>query len=101
MSCSGISIPSNHKEVVDTLYQYLEWVMYWMSVKELKLIPDKMELLLVGSNLPIGSRSMPMLSSVALTPKLSFHNLGVLLSLSLLLDYQVVTMARGAYRQLR
>lgn len=44
-----LSVPSNPKEVVDSLNQCLEGLMDWMSTNKLKLNSIKMAVLLVGS----------------------------------------------------
>lgn len=72
--------------------------MGWMEAN--KLTPDKMEVLLVGSNSFLRSDYISMLAEVALTPKTSVHSLGILLDLGLLLCAPVATVARSAYCQL-
>lgn len=51
-SCNSL-IPSDPKEVVDTLNCGLEMVMSWMRNNKLALNSDKMEVLLVGYSLKV------------------------------------------------
>lgn len=52
----------------------------------MRLNPDKVKVILVGSNSVLGSGVLPMLEGVALTPKLLIHSLGALLGLGLLFE---------------
>lgn len=61
---------------METLNFCLEVVVGWNKPK---LNPAKMEVLLVGSSLVLGSGYIPRLEAVILIPKSPLHNLGVLL----------------------
>lgn len=75
----------------------MEAVMGWMRVNKLRLNPDKMEILLVGISLVVGSGYTQRLAGFAFTPRVSVCSLGVLLNLSLLLDIQIAALARTTY----
>lgn len=65
--------------------------MGWTGVNKLKLDPDKMKLLLVGSGLVLESGSILNLAWVALIPRSSVCNVGIGLDLPLLFHEQSST----------
>lgn len=69
-----------------------------VRVKKLKLNPDKMEAVLVGSRSVLGSSCTQSPEGLALTPKNSVCSL-VLPDLGLLLDLQVMAVVKSAYYQ--
>lgn len=73
------------------------------TAKKMNINPDNMVVLLVGSTLVLGSVYIPILDRVRVTliSKGSVESLEVLLDPWLLLDAQVVAMARGLYYQLK
>lgn len=99
------AIPSDPKEVVETLNCALDMVMGWMRTKILKLNPHKTEMQLTGSS-SSSSRSVLrsgctlMLDGAALALTTSVCTLWVLLFSSLLLDSQVAAMAKSIFCQL-
>lgn len=92
-------IASDPKRAVVTLNWHLEGVMGRISaINRLNL--DKSKVLLIGPSLVLGSICTPVLSVVALTPKVFVQNLGILLDPGLLLDVQVMAMVMNVYYKL-
>lgn len=72
-----------------------------MTAYKLRLNLNKMEGLLVGSSSVLRSGCTLMQAVVALTPKASVcTSFGILLDAGLLLDVQVIAIARSVYQQL-
>ncbi|KAF7252571.1 RNA-directed DNA polymerase from mobile element jockey [Varanus komodoensis] len=96
-----LSFSTNPGEAVAVLNRCLAEVMGWMRANKLKLNPDKMEVLLVGSS-GFGEGDLNLvLNGVALPPRDKVRSLGVLLDPELSLEAQVTTAARSAFLQLR
>lgn len=75
-------------------------VIGWMRVNKLKLNPNRIEVLLVGSHL-FWSDLMLTLAGVELPPGASVHSFSVLLDPYFLAEGQVAAVARRANHQLR
>ena len=74
---------------MDVLNQCLAVAMDWMRANELKLNPDKTEMLLVRGSSDRMVGVQPVLDGVALPLKEQVHSLGVLLEPSMSLGAQV------------
>lgn len=112
LGCNAIGMLMTHSFI--SLYHQIpkeQWISEPLSGKEqgmeegnkLKLNPDKIEVLLVRSNLILGSGTTAMLDgSHSLPLKGCIHSLESLLDLALLLDVQVmVVVARSVYYKFR
>lgn len=75
--------------------------MGWLRTNELKLSCDNMEVLLVGSSSGLRSGCPLILYGIAITPKASVYSWGVILDLGLLLDNQMMAIAKCTYHQFR
>ncbi|KAF7235274.1 hypothetical protein EYD10_17889 [Varanus komodoensis] len=96
-----LSFSTNPGEAVVVLNRCLAEVMGWMRANKLKLYPDKVEVLLVGSlNSWVGDLDL-VLNGVAFPLKDMVRSLGVLLDLEMTLEAQVLAVVRSAFHQLR
>lgn len=75
------------------LKQSLERLIGWMGANKFKLNLRKMEVLLGGSDLALGSECILRLAGFALTPKLSDRTLAILLDPGRLVHEQISIMA--------
>lgn len=78
---------------METLNQRCEEVMGWMRANKLTLNPDKMQVLLVTPNSPLGNDFTPVLDEIAFPFSAHVCSLEVLLDLALLLEVQVLPHA--------